>query len=240
MSDRIMNNNNNDNNNRKKKKAPRRSERVLVLPNADCPYDVCPAGKGNCQADEGHTCFGEPRCTNISATTFEQCDEGVVIDGNCTDHFKKNVIAPLKEAAKKDPALKEELENARQKLRNAVAQKRFERVARQKQMALERQQELLEQLGLCAEDFVYKKRIEPLEDYEPKPVPMLSARLSKRARPRRDQEGDVVMGEASNLCPVCHKDIDTALNANCLRCDQCIHIACGDDHQKVCATEPEK
>ena len=232
-----MNNNNvHDNNNRKKKTAPRRSQRVLAVPNADCPYDQCPAGRGNCQADEAHTCFGEPRCTNVSTTTLEQCDKAEVADGNCTSHFKKNIVAPLKVAAKQDPAFKEELENARQKLRNAQAKKRFEDLEKQKRMALEHQQELLERRGLHAEDFSYKKRVEREEDYEPSAVPMLSDRLRKRARANHDEDGDVNMQDVRGAeCPACDQPLDDSTpNITCMHCRLPVHVQCLGVHHKTC------
>ena len=236
----IMNNNNNNNNNvnagvgRKKKAAPRRSQRQLVVPNAECPYDVCPAGRGNCQADELHTCFGENRCTNVSATTLEQCDAAEVINGNCTAHFKKNVIDPLKAAAKLNLAFKKELDNARQKLRNAQAKKRHEELERQKRVALERQQELLEERGLRAEDFSYKKRVDREEDYEPAPVLPLSSRLRKRARDNRDQDGDADMQDPT--CPVCNDTVDDSTpSIACMQCDERIHLGdCMMHHGDSC------
>ena len=236
MNNNNINNNNNNNNGRKKKAAPRRSQRQLALPNSECPYDVCPIGRGNCVADAHSTCDGSPRCTNVSTTTLEQCDKAEIVDGNCTAHFKKNVIEPLKAAAKLKPAFKEELDNARQTLRNAQAKKRHEELERQKKMALERQQELLEERGLYAENFSYKKRVDREEDYEPEAVLPLSARLSKRVRIDCDQDGDVNMQDApAATCPACDGLLsDSTPHFTCMRCNVPVHVQCTDDHEEMC------
>lgn len=185
-------------------------------------------------------CNGELRCTDISVTTLRQCPEAEVVDGNCTNHFKKNVLRPLKKAAKQDSAFQEECENAKQKLRNAQAKVRFERVNKRKLEALRLQQELLERRNLFAEDFSYKKRIVP-EDFESKPVAMLSARLSKRARAVHDDDGDVIMEEGLAASPAgcvvcidCDEPVADSAPTMCMGCDGALHSECLDNHHDAC------
>ena len=104
-------------------------------------------------------------------------------------------------------------------------------------MALERQQELLQERGLCADDFSYKKRVDREEDYEPVPVLPLSARLRKRARDDRDQDGDVNMQDVRGAeCPVCNGLVDNSTpSITCMHCNEQVHLEeCVTQHKDSC------